>query len=77
MNLQRGLLRLGIGIAVVWFVFWTCAYVIHPYSSVRPEPASWVIRVTAWSVLMPCLIAASILGGWIAAAFRSNQHSRR
>jgi hypothetical protein len=50
MNLRRGFLRLGIGSAVVWIVFWTCAYEISPYTSHNPEPTSFVISVTAWSV---------------------------
>jgi hypothetical protein len=72
MNLRRGLLRLGIGCAAVWFVFWTCAYVIGPHTSLTPEPASFVIGVTAWSVLAPCLIAAVVLSIWAGAGFRSN-----
>jgi hypothetical protein len=70
-NLHRGLTRLAIGLAVLWLVFWTCAYVIHPYSSINPGPASFALRVTAWSVLAPCLAGAVILGGWVAAGFRS------
>jgi hypothetical protein len=67
MNLRRGFLRLGIGSATVWIVFWTCAYEISPYTSHNPEPASLAISITAWSVLAPCLIAAVVLGGWAAA----------
>ncbi len=69
---RRGFLRLGIGSAAVWFVFWTCAYEISPYTSHNPEPASFVISVTAWSVLAPCFIVAVVLRGWAAAGFRSN-----
>jgi hypothetical protein len=72
MNLRRGFLRLGIGSATVWIVFWTCAYEIVPYTSHNPEPASLAISITAWSVLVPCLIAAVVLGGWAAAGFRPN-----
>ena len=71
-NLRRGFLRLGIGSATVWIVFWTFAYVIGSHTSLTPQPASFVIRVTAWSVLVPCLIAAVVLGGWAAAGFRSS-----
>ena len=72
MNLRRGFLRLGIGLVVLWLVFWNCAYVISPYNtSLKPEPA-FVILVTAWRVLAPCLVAGVVLGGWIAAGFRSN-----
>ncbi len=72
MNLRRGFLRLGIGAAVVWFVFWTCAYVVGRHTSLQPEPASLAIAVTAWRVVAPCLLVAVFLGGWIAAGFRSN-----
>jgi hypothetical protein len=75
MNLQRGLLRLGIASVTVWFVFWTFAYVIHPITSLRPEP-SFANRVTGWSVVMPCLIATVILGTWVAAGLRSDAGSR-
>lgn len=70
-NLRRGFLRLGIGLAALWFVFWTCAYVINPYTSLKPEPA-FAIRVTAWSVLAPCLLASVVFGGWIAAGSGQN-----
>ena len=40
MNLRRGFLRLGIGLVLLWLVFWNCAYVISPYNtSLKPEPA--------------------------------------
>ena len=72
MNLRRGFLRLGMGLVLLWLVFWNCAYVMSPYNtSLNPEPA-FVSLVTAWRVLGPCLVAAVALGGWIAAGFRSN-----
>ena len=72
MNLRRGFLRLGIGLVLLWLVFWNCAYVISPYNtSLKPEPA-FVILVTEWRVLAPCLIASIVLGAWIAVGFRSN-----
>ena len=71
-NLRRGFLRLGIGLVLLWLVFWNCAYVISPYNtSLKPEPA-FVILVTEWRVLAPCLVASVVLGAWIAAGFRSN-----
>jgi hypothetical protein len=70
-NLRRGFLRFGIGLVVLWLVFWMCAYVISPYNtSLKPEPA-FVILVTEWRVLAPCLVASVVLGAWIAAGFRS------
>jgi hypothetical protein len=37
-NLRRGFVRLGIGLAVLWFVFWTCAYVMRPLASENAQP---------------------------------------
>jgi hypothetical protein len=71
MNLYRGGVRLSIGLAVVWFVFWTFAYVIHPYSSLRVEP-SFAIRVTAWSVVVPCLISIIVFAVWTVVGLRRN-----
>jgi heme A synthase len=64
-------MRLGIGLVLLWVVFWTFAYVIDPYSSLKPDLA-YMARITAWSVLAPCLLATVILGGWVAAGFRSS-----
>jgi len=36
--MRQGLGRLGLGIGMLLFVFWTCAYVIQPRSS---EMTSW------------------------------------
>jgi hypothetical protein len=32
-DLRPGFLRFGIGLAVLGFVFWTCAYIIRPPAS--------------------------------------------
>ena len=37
-NLRRGFVGLGIGLAVLWFVFWTCAYVMRPLASENAQP---------------------------------------
>jgi hypothetical protein len=68
-NLRRGFLRLGIGLAVLWFVFWTFAYVLRPHSS-ESEPLSG----PAFSLTMDiALMTAAILGvPWIVLGFRSN-----
>jgi hypothetical protein len=71
MSLRRGFLRLGISLVVLWLVFWTFAYVLNPSSSIKPGPATFAIRVMAWSVSGPCLIVAVILGVWTAVGFRS------
>lgn len=53
----------------MWFVFWTMAYVIHPYSTLLPE-VDYATRVTSWSVVTPSLVAAVLLGAWCVAGFR-------
>jgi hypothetical protein len=73
-KLRQGFIRLGLGLFAVWFVFWTFAYVIHPYTSLRVEP-TFAVRVTAWSVVVPCLLSAVILAGWIVTGFRPNTDS--
>jgi hypothetical protein len=70
MNLRRGFVRMAIGAAAMWFVFWTSAYVMVPYTSLAPVP-TFDTRITAPSVIVPCVVAAVILAGWIAAGFRS------
>jgi hypothetical protein len=75
-SMRRGILRLAVSLAVVWLVFWNFAYVMHPYSSLIPEPASFAIRVTAWSVVVPCLTATLLLGYWVAVGFRSIERRR-
>jgi hypothetical protein len=75
LNLHRGYVRLAIGVTVLWFVFWSCAYVIHPYTSLTPQPASFALLIMAWGILVPCVIAALVLAYWIAAGFRPNDAS--
>ena len=70
MNLQRGLVRLAISAVTVWFVFWTFAYVLDPYSSLKPEMA-YADRVTSWMVMAPCVVTAVLLAVWTAAGLRS------
>ena len=72
--MRRGCLRLAISLAAVWFVFWTGAYVMRPSSSVIPEPATFAIRIAAWRVVVPCLIAILGLGAWVAIGFRSTRY---
>jgi hypothetical protein len=72
-NLQRGLQRLGVCLAVAWFVYWTCAWVIGAHASENYEQvAGEGISTTGWIILTPLFIAAAVLGvRWIVAAFRS------
>ena len=69
MNLRRGVLRFGIGLALLWLVFWTCAYIIKPQSSERAPSLPPALSSTTDIVL----IAAVILGvPWVVSGFRSN-----
>lgn len=66
MNLRRGLLRLGLAAVLVWFVFWTCAYVVQPRSAENspksPAHSTGTLIVTA--------LAAAIAAPWVILAFR-------
>jgi len=75
MSLRRGCVRLAISVAAVWFVFWTCAYVLKPYSSLIPEPASFALRISAWSVFAPCLVVTLLLAAWVAVGFWSKERN--
>ena len=71
MSLRLGFRRMGISLVVLWLVFWTFAYVLNPQSPIKPGPATFAIRVMAWGVSGPSLIAAVILGVWTAMGFRT------
>ena len=68
MNPQRGLARLGLSLALLWFVFWTFAYVLVPRASENAplEPA--------WSPTTKIALAAAaaLAAPWVAAGFRAN-----
>jgi hypothetical protein len=67
-NLRRGFVRLGIGLAVLWFVFWTFAYVMRPLASENAQPLPALSPTTDIA-----LIAVAIAGlPWIVSGFRSN-----
>lgn len=64
-NLRRGLLRLGMALAVAWFVLWTFVYVLRPttegHRDVPPLPRGTVLA----------LIGAGLAGGvWAVSGFR-------
>jgi hypothetical protein len=70
LNLHRGYVRLGIGLTVLWFVFWSSTYVIHPYTSLIPQPASFALLIMAPGIIVPCVMTALLLACWITAGFR-------
>lgn len=62
-------MRLGIGLALLWIVFWTCAYIIKPQSSENAPSLPPALSPTTDIVL----IAATIAGlPWIVSGFRSD-----
>ena len=68
-DLRRGFRRLGIGLAVLWFVFWTCAYIISPSASENAPSLPPALSLMTDIALM----AAALLGmPWIVSGFRSN-----
>ena len=68
MNLHRGFLRLGIGLAVLWFVFWSFAYVLIPqHWESAPLPPAFSVR-TDIAVLVVGILSVP----WIVLGFRPN-----
>ena len=67
-NLRRGFVRLGIGLTLLWFVFWTCAYVMRPQASENAP------RLPALSPTTDIALIAVVIVGlpWIVSGFRSN-----
>ena len=61
-----GFKRLGLGLVVLWFVFWSCAYVILPP---RSEGVPWS---SPFSPLTLILLGASAIPitHWVVAGFR-------
>ena len=68
MSPRRGLARLALSLMLLWFVFWTFAYVIV---SRRSENAP---LEPAWSptTKIALIAAAALAAPWIAAGFRAN-----
>lgn len=72
MKLLPGFQRLAIGAVVVWFVFWTCAYIIAPHQSETEQLAGYVFSFTQLAVGALLLLTAAFFGApWIVRGFRS------
>ncbi len=69
-NLRQSCLRLGSVLALLWFVYWTCAYVINaPSSENSAAPPSPALSATSETVLL----VIAVLGlWWIVSALRSD-----
>jgi hypothetical protein len=68
-NLRRGLLRLALGSAALWFVFWTFAYVIGPQPS---EMSPSLPPALTASTVIALIVVGLLLVPWIVMGFRSN-----
>jgi hypothetical protein len=62
-------MRLGTGLALLWIVFWTCAYIIKPQSLENASSLPPALSPPTDIVL----IVATIVGvPWIVSGFRSD-----
>ena len=76
MNFGRGLLRLGLAIIGVWFVFWTYAYILNPETS-GPQPGGELIaRLTDWQLLIPLIVLAAWIETYVTPGILLGLHSR-
>jgi hypothetical protein len=67
--IRRGLVRLAMGLAALWLVFWTFAYVIGAPVSENIPAQSPALTLTTGIVL----IAVAVLGlPWVVSGFRPN-----
>ena len=66
-RLHPGVRRLGFGLMLLWFVFWTFAYVMRPHRSdnhrLPEKPFSLLTQVAL-------VLTAGFVGPWVVAAFR-------
>ena len=68
MSFRRGGQRLGLGLVLVWFLYWTCAHVLGAPSFGSGAPSTPSLTLPMEVVLV---IAAILLVPWIVAGFRS------
>ena len=73
-NFHRGVRRLGIGLVLLWLVFWTSAYIIKPPVSEKSTSVP-----PAFSLMTDiAVIAAAALGTpWIVSGFRPHSGTTR
>ena len=68
--MSRGLRRVSIGLALLWFVFWTVTYVATAHQSEMLQQAS------PFTVMTGLLLLAALFIGlpWIVSGFRSEEY---
>jgi hypothetical protein len=68
MSFRRGGQRLGFGLVLLWFLYWTCANVLGApsFDSGAPSPASLTLPME-----IVVIVAAILLAPWIVSGFRS------
>ena len=66
-NLRRGFFRLGLGLAALWLVFWTFAYVISPHKY-ENEPITG--PAYSWTMGIALLATAIVAAPWIVSGLR-------
>ncbi len=73
-NFRRGVRRVGIGLVVLWLVFWTCAYIIKPPVSENAQSLPPALSLTTDVALG----ATALLGiPWVVSGFRVNSGTTR
>ena len=72
MSFRRGGQRLGFGLVLVWFLYWTCVNVLGapPFGSGAPSTPSLTLPME-----IVLIIAAILLVPWIVSGFRSGSDS--
>jgi len=60
-------MRLGLGLLVLWFVFWTFAHVMRPHRSDNEPPPETLFTLTTQIALV---FTAAIVGPWMISGFR-------
>jgi hypothetical protein len=70
--MSRGLFRLAAGAAVLWFVFWTLAYVLAPHRS------EMMTQAAPFTLGTDLVLLATLVGlvPWIVAGFGSKEKRR-
>ena len=66
-SLHRGLVRLGLSLALTWFVFWTFAYVLQTRSSENAQQQPALTPATKIAVLATALLSLP----WVVSGFRA------